>query len=206
MGKQRLEISEDIHIPMEDQEAIMGILIFQYEEGDDTRYSIHEITSKSTWVPYCYRNHQISTDKSTTVTPESNDTLIAAGAYVTNADEARVDTVDDDDKLTQRPDIDMPGLQQRLDDDSSSDDDSLSYQREFENDTINDSGAATTVIINKVEHANENNADPPAEITVGQITQDINRIQAMVPLTAPLFGVLFLGGISPSKTDLAPPL
>jgi hypothetical protein len=36
----------------------------------------------------------------------------------------------------------------------------------------------------------------------GRITlQDfaVNRIQAMVPLTAPLFGVLFYGGISPSK-------
>jgi hypothetical protein len=100
MGKQRLEISAEIHIPIEDHGAIMGIPIFLYEEGDDTRYPIHEITSKSTWVPYCYRHHQISADTSTTVTPESHDTLIAAAAYVTNA-EARVDTVDDDDELTQ---------------------------------------------------------------------------------------------------------
>jgi hypothetical protein len=182
MGKQRLDISAEIHIPMEDREAIMGIPIFQYEEGDDTRYPIHEITSKSTWVPYCYRHHQISADTSTTVTLESHDTLIAASAYVTNA-EARVDTVDDDDELTQRHDndfsdecyIDMPGLQQRLDDDSSSDDDSLSYQREFEIDTIDDSGETATVTINKVEHVNENNADPPDEITFGQITQAINN-------------------------------
>jgi hypothetical protein len=94
-----------MHIPMEDRGAIMGILIFQYEEGDDTRYPIHEITSKATWVPYCYRHHQISADTSTTVTPESHDTLIAAAAYVTNAEE-KVDTVDDDDELTQRHDDD----------------------------------------------------------------------------------------------------
>jgi hypothetical protein len=174
MGKQRLEISEEIHIPMEDQVSIMGIPIFQYEEGDDTQYPIHEITSKSTWVSYRYRHHQISADTSTTVTPESHDTLIAAAAYVTIA-EARVDTVDDDDELTQQYDddssdecyIDMPGLQQRHDDDSSSDDDSLSYQREFEIDAINDSGETATVTINKVEHVIENNADPPDETTVG---------------------------------------
>jgi hypothetical protein len=69
----------------------------------------------------------------------------------------------------------MPGLQQRLDDDSSSDNDSLSYQQEFAADTINDSGATATVIINKVEHADKNNADLPDEITVGQSTQDINN-------------------------------
>jgi hypothetical protein len=149
----------------------MGIPIFQYEDGDDTRYPIHEISSKSTWVPYHYCHHQISADMSTTVTPESNDTLIAAAAYVTNT-EARVDTVDDDDELTQRLDIDMPGLQQQLDDDSSPDDDSLSYQREFENDTINDSGEKATVTINKIENIIENNADTPDEITVGQ---DENR-------------------------------
>jgi hypothetical protein len=146
------------------------------------------------------------------VTPESHDTLIAAAAYVTNA-EARVNTVDDDDELTQRYDndssdechidmpglqqwhdddsssddelyIDMPGLQQRHADDSSSDNDSLSYQQKFEIDDINDSGETATVTINKVEHVIEknkvehvieNNADPPDEITVGQITQDINN-------------------------------
>jgi hypothetical protein len=137
------------------------------------------------------------------VTPESHDTLIAAAAYVTNT-EARVDIVDDDDELTQRYDddssdecyidmpglqqrhdddsssdnelyIDMPGLQQRHADDSSSDDDSVSYQQEFEIDAINDSGETATVTINKVEHVIENNADPPDEIRVGQITQDINN-------------------------------
>jgi hypothetical protein len=58
-----------MHIPMEDRGAIMGIPIFQYEEGDDTRYPIHEITSKATWVPYRYCHNQISADTSTTVTP-----------------------------------------------------------------------------------------------------------------------------------------
>jgi hypothetical protein len=162
----------------------MGILINQYKEGDATRHPIHEIASKSTsWVAYRYRHHQISADTSATVTPESHDTLIAAAAYVTNA-EARVDTVDDDDELTQRLDNDllsdecyigMPRLNQWLDDDSSSDDNSLSYQQEFAADTTNDSGATATVIINKVEHADKNNADPPGETTVGQITQDIDN-------------------------------
>jgi hypothetical protein len=78
MGKQRLEIYEQMHIQMEDRGAIMGIPIFQYEEGDDTQYPIHEVTSKATWVPYRYRHNQISADTSTTVTPESHDTLIPA--------------------------------------------------------------------------------------------------------------------------------
>jgi hypothetical protein len=34
----------------------------------------------------------------------------------------------------------------------------------------------------------------------------INRIPAMVPLTAPLFGVFFLGAYLPQKMDLFPPL
>jgi hypothetical protein len=62
IGKQRLEISAESHIPMEDRGAIMGIPIFQYEEDDDTQYPIHEIASNSTWVPYRYRHHQISAD------------------------------------------------------------------------------------------------------------------------------------------------
>jgi hypothetical protein len=172
-----LEINEEMHIPMEDQGAIMGIPIFQYDEGDDILYPIHEITSKATWVPYRYHHRQISTDTSTTVTPESHDTLIAAAAYVTNTEE-KVDTVDDDDELTQQHDddsddelySDMPGLQPRHTEDSSSDNDSVSYQREFEN--INDSGERATATINKVEHVIENNADTPDEITVGQ---DENR-------------------------------
>jgi hypothetical protein len=48
----------------------------------------------------------------------------------------------------------MPGLQQRHTEDSSSEDDSVSYQREFEIDAINDSGETTTVTINKVTKLN----------------------------------------------------
>jgi hypothetical protein len=81
---------------------------------------------------------------------------------------------DDDSSSDDELYIDMPGLQQQHADDSSSDDDSVSYQREFEINAINDSGETATVTINKVEHVIENNADPPDEITVGQITTDIN--------------------------------
>jgi hypothetical protein len=35
---------------MEVRGAIMGMQILQYEENDDNRYPIHEITSKATWV------------------------------------------------------------------------------------------------------------------------------------------------------------
>jgi hypothetical protein len=48
----------------------------------------------------------------------------------------------------------------------------VSYQREFENNDINDSGETATATIKKVEHVIENNADTPDEITVGQ---DENR-------------------------------
>jgi hypothetical protein len=90
--------------------------------------------------------------------------------------EEKAETVDDDDELTQRHDddsddelySDMPGLQPRHTEDSSSDDDSVSYQQEFENNDINDSGETATATMNKVEHDFENNTDMPDEITVGQ--------------------------------------
>jgi hypothetical protein len=115
MGRQRLEINDNIHIPMEDQGAIMGIQILQYEENDDHCYPIHEITSNATWVPFRYQNSHIPEDTSTsTVMSGSIHTLIAAAAHVANA-EVQVDTVDDDDELTQR-----------LGEDSYSDDDNVS--------------------------------------------------------------------------------
>jgi hypothetical protein len=131
MGRQRLDVNDNVHIPMEDRGAIMGIHILQYEENDDHRYPIHEITSKATWVPFRYQNSHISEDTSTTtVMSGSIHTLIAAAAHVANA-EVQVETVDDDDELTQR-----------LDDDSnSSDDDNVSelipalIQRQFDDDS-----------------------------------------------------------------------
>jgi hypothetical protein len=44
----------------------------------------------------------------------------------------------------------MPGLQQRCDDDSSSDDDSLGYQRDFDAQEQLDSGATFTILPDKV--------------------------------------------------------
>jgi hypothetical protein len=136
MGRQRVEVNDDVHIPMEDREAIMGIQILKYEENDDHRYPIHGITSKATWVPFRYRNSHIPEDTSTsTVTSGSIHTLITAAAHVANA-EVQVDTVDDDDELTQRLDDDpnssdddnvselIPALKQRqCDDDSDEEDD-----------------------------------------------------------------------------------
>jgi len=78
MGKQRFEVNEEVHIPMVDRGAIMGIEILPYEENDENLYPIHEITSKASWVPVRYRNYNNSDDTSTTVTPESHNTLIAA--------------------------------------------------------------------------------------------------------------------------------
>jgi hypothetical protein len=48
----------------------------------------------------------------------------------------------------------MPILPQQCDDNSSSDDDSVSYQQNFEDETIADSGATINVITNKVEQIN----------------------------------------------------
>ena len=89
--------------------------------------------------------------------------------------EDKAGTVNDDERFDDDSDsdedyIDMPGLQQRVDDDSSSDDDSLSYQRNFEADTVVDSGASV-MIINKVGQANEKDVDPPTEIIVGKIKE-----------------------------------
>jgi hypothetical protein len=59
----------------------MGIQILQFEENDDHRYPIHEITSKATWVPFRYQNSHIPEDTSTsTATSGSIHTLIAAAA------------------------------------------------------------------------------------------------------------------------------
>jgi hypothetical protein len=123
------------------------------------------------------------TSTSTTVTSGSIHTLIAAAAHIVNA-EVKVDTVDDrldedpfsdddngsklilaliqqqcddDDDEEDNDDEDnqsMPGLQQRCDINSSSDDDSVGYQRNFEAETIVDSGATINVITNKVEQIN----------------------------------------------------
>jgi hypothetical protein len=48
----------------------------------------------------------------------------------------------------------MPGLQQQCDDNSSSDNGSVSYQQNFEDENIVDSGASINVITNKVEQIN----------------------------------------------------
>jgi hypothetical protein len=72
MGKQCLEVNDDVHIPMEDRGAIMGIQILRYEDNDEHCYPIHEITSKVTWVPFRYQNSNIPEDTSTsTVTSGS---------------------------------------------------------------------------------------------------------------------------------------
>ena len=52
MGQQRLEINEDVHIPMEDRGAIMGIQILPYEDNDENCYPVHEIVSKAPWIPH----------------------------------------------------------------------------------------------------------------------------------------------------------
>jgi hypothetical protein len=138
MGRQCLEANDEVHIPMEDQGRIMGIKILRYEENDEHRYPIHEITFKATWIPFRYRNSTIpeDTSASTTVTWGSIHTLIAAAAHVANA-EVKVDTVNDYDELTQRLDRDpysdddngsklIPALIQRQcddDDDDGKDDD-----------------------------------------------------------------------------------
>jgi hypothetical protein len=70
---------------------------------------------------------------------------------------------DDDENDSEDEDEDnqlMPGLQQRCDENSSSDDDSVSYQRIFEAETIVDSGATINVITNKVEQINSTTVIP----------------------------------------------
>ena len=46
-GKQRFELNEGSTIQLVDCEGIMGLRIFPFEDGDETKYPIVEITSKS---------------------------------------------------------------------------------------------------------------------------------------------------------------
>ena len=155
-GKQRFEITTDTHVRMEDRGAIMGIPIYHYEDGDDELYPIHEITSKATWIPYRYRIDKISGEISTSSTMDSKIPVTAAAAAATVvstvaiaatavSNTTKVETVSDskmpallqksddesstdEDSVTYR---DMPTLTQRCGDDTSSDDDSISYQKEL---------------------------------------------------------------------------
>jgi hypothetical protein len=170
MGKQRFEINDDVHIHMEDRGAIMGIPILQYEEDDDKRYPIFEITSKATWVPYRYRHAETSTTST-----NSNSTLVAAAVNAAKT-EILVETVDDDDALTQRYEntttddevtstlmpTNLPALSKRHDGHASWDEgDSLSAS-DFES-TIN---AVMTNNVGQTEYV------LPSEIMISQNNND----------------------------------
>ncbi|OEU17110.1 hypothetical protein FRACYDRAFT_237518 [Fragilariopsis cylindrus CCMP1102] len=158
MGLQRLEINEDIHVPMEDRGAIMGIQILPYEEGDDSRYNIHEIVSKSPWLPQRYRYKDFPEDISSNVTSESQTTITATAApAITNSTlntaainaastEPQVTTVDDDDELTQR-------LEKPIFEDNTIDPDESSqgYQATFEAETISVSGKNVVLASRKLD-------------------------------------------------------
>ena len=158
MGLQRLEINEDIHVPMEDRGAIMGIQILPYEEGDDSRYNIHEIVSKSPWLPQRYRYKDFPEDISSNVTSESQTTITATAAPVTTnsilntaainaaTTEPQVAPVDDDDELTQR--LDQPIFE---DDTIDPDESSQGYQETFEAETISVSGKNVMLASSKLD-------------------------------------------------------
>jgi len=75
------------------------------------------------------------------------------------------DTIDDE----------MPGLQQRCDDDSSSDNNSIGYQRDFDDQDIFDSGAIITLLSNKVNQRTliAQATMPPVVQTCVAMTDDI---------------------------------
>ena len=178
MGLQRLEINKDIHVPMEDRGAIMGIQVLPYEEGDDSRYTIHEIVSKSPWVPQRYRYTDFPEDISSSVTSESQTTITATAATaVVNSvlndaaikaanTEPQVAAVDDDDELTQR--LEQAAVNSILNDSSikAADDDtidpdesSLGYQSTFEAETVSVSGKNVALAAKRMDKILEETID-----------------------------------------------
>ena len=55
-GKQRFEVDPGVHVPFTNRGGIIGMQIFQYEEGDDQKYDVYEITSKAQWIPSKHRS------------------------------------------------------------------------------------------------------------------------------------------------------
>ena len=56
-GKQRFELNEGSTIQLVNRGGIMGLPIFPFADGDETKYPIVEITSKSRWTPQRYRQN-----------------------------------------------------------------------------------------------------------------------------------------------------
>ena len=73
-GKQRVEWTAKDgtpnFTPMVNCGSIMGISIFPYEEGDDKKFPIIELTSAVPWIPSCHRRQYTIENES----PSSLDT------------------------------------------------------------------------------------------------------------------------------------
>jgi hypothetical protein len=50
-GSQSFYVSEDVHVRFEDRGGLMGIQLLDFEEGDEDRYDIFDVTGNQLWVP-----------------------------------------------------------------------------------------------------------------------------------------------------------
>ena len=64
-GTQRLNLSEHLDVPMEDRGGLMGIELLPWEEGDQDRYEVFEITQDLPWNPRRYVNNITMMNEST---------------------------------------------------------------------------------------------------------------------------------------------
>ena len=61
-GKQRFELNDVVHVPFEDRGGLMGFEILPYEQGDEDRYDVFEITHSTKWTPARFKD-QTKTNK-----------------------------------------------------------------------------------------------------------------------------------------------
>jgi Reverse transcriptase (RNA-dependent DNA polymerase) len=54
LGTQRMMVSPDVYVPFVDRGGLMGFEILPWQEGDEDRYEVFEITSDAKWTPRRY--------------------------------------------------------------------------------------------------------------------------------------------------------
>ena len=57
-GRQMLKISSELTVPMQDRGGLMGIEILEWNEGDEDRFEVFEITRNEIWKPRLFRKLQ----------------------------------------------------------------------------------------------------------------------------------------------------
>ena len=81
-GTQRFQLNEGVHIPFQDLGGLMGFETLPYEEGDDARYDVVDVTDHTTrWRPA--RFGKCSSEPPVSITPHTPSTRYGQQASAT---------------------------------------------------------------------------------------------------------------------------